>query len=106
MTKDGSAGRDHAKLDLLQSRRFGELRRELCKHGTKRYRLATIAGGQLVQPQSLDEQIQDVGQPPRGILGPSELYPRGTAVGNSSEQIVRTDDDLQRLAKVVAGHRQ
>src|SRR6266852_9444686 len=46
VTKDGGAGRDHAKLDLLQSRRLGELRGELLENETERYGLRTVAGGQ------------------------------------------------------------
>jgi hypothetical protein len=47
-----------------------------------------------------------VGQLPRGILGPTQLCLRGTAVEDWGEHIVRAADRLQWLAQVVAGHRQ
>jgi hypothetical protein len=52
-----------------------------------------------------DWQVRLV-QLPRGIIDPSQLCLRGAAVENSCEHIVRADDHLQRLAQVVAGHRQ
>jgi signal transduction histidine kinase len=45
-----------------------------------------------------------VGQLPRGILDPSQLYLCGAAVEDSGEHMVRADDHLQRLAQFVAGH--
>lgn len=49
MTKDGGAGPDDAKFDLLQSRRFGELRGEILENGTQPYRDVEMVARSLTQ---------------------------------------------------------
>jgi hypothetical protein len=106
VTEDRITSRDDVKLDPFRSCRFGEFRFELRENGTERHGLMVIAGGELAQAQGLDQLVQFVCQLPRRILGASELRLRRAAMGDSSQQIVRTDDHLQRLAQIVPGHRQ
>ncbi len=106
MTVNRDRGRDDAKPDPFQSRGFVEVRGELFENGTERHELVMIGGGELAEPKGLDQLVQFFRQLPRGTLGTSELRVRGAAVGGPSEQFMRADDHLQRLAQIVAGHRQ
>jgi hypothetical protein len=106
VTKDGNAGRDDAKLDPLQSCRFGEFRGEILENGTQPYRDMEVIARSLTQLQSLDELAQHTGQLCGGNRGPHQLFPLLVTVKDSREDVVRTGDYLQWLAQVVASHRQ
>jgi hypothetical protein len=59
-----------------------------------------------MQPQGLDELTQHAGQLRGGILGPRQLFQLLVAVDDSRQDIMGAGDRLQRLAQVMASHRQ
>src|SRR5205085_8053045 len=94
------------KLDPLLPRPNAEFDGKLLENRVEPYRLEFGLARVLAQPQRLQQQLQLFRDLGCGALDARELPPFQLTSEPQVESVMRRHDDLQRLAQIVAEHRQ